>query len=238
MDPIYNDSKIDWWICRSTPNRLKMTLLIVVLCRIRLFATLISKIKWFGPGLPLKLSIFFKKISGRNRHHLSLAMVLERYSSWHSFMVSPFGTRSIHISDWFQLSVGSFLLLLLLLPFQQFQTHILDWAWEVFLLDSGLVHLLHGWFFLYFSNACPTGNLNDTEQDPQDVDLDLWCPDVLVFVPGLPGWWATFWDTKEESHNGSKDFGNPGRRGRRLPAEAWYRGISSCHERLKGLGFL
>jgi len=113
-----------------------------------------KKVK-FEPNL--KFSIFFKKISGRNRHHLSLAMVLERYSFWHSFMVFPFGTKSIHISDWFQLSVGLFLLLLLLLPFQQFQTHILDWAWEVFQQDNGLVLLLHGWFSLYFSNACPTG---------------------------------------------------------------------------------
>ena len=41
---------------------------------------------------------------------------------------------------------------------------------------------------------------------PQDVD-------VLVFVHGP-------WDTNEVSQDGNKEFGNPGRRGRRRPAEA------------------
>ena len=45
--------------------------------------------------------------------------------------------------------------------------------------------------------------------------------DVLVFVHGLRGWWANFWDTKQESQDGNKEFGNLGRRGRRRPAEAW-----------------
>ena len=41
------------------PNRLKMTPLKfrVVICRIRGFPTLISKIKWFGSGLPLIVQI-------------------------------------------------------------------------------------------------------------------------------------------------------------------------------------
>ena len=43
------------WICRSTQNRLKIKWFQfrVVLCRIRLFPTLISKIKWLGPWLSL-----------------------------------------------------------------------------------------------------------------------------------------------------------------------------------------
>jgi len=42
---------------RSTQNQKEMTLFNfrVVLCRIRLFPTLISKIKWMWSGLPLKL---------------------------------------------------------------------------------------------------------------------------------------------------------------------------------------
>ena len=32
---------------------------------------------------------------------------------------------------------------------------------------------------------------------------------------------ANFWDTKQESHEGDKEFENPGRRGRRRPAEVW-----------------
>jgi len=42
---------------RSTSNRLKMTSFKfrVVICRIRLFPTLISKIKWLGYELPLKM---------------------------------------------------------------------------------------------------------------------------------------------------------------------------------------
>jgi len=54
-DPAYNAIDIEWWNSRSTPNRLKMTLFKfwVVLCRIRLFPTFISKIKWLGSGLPL-----------------------------------------------------------------------------------------------------------------------------------------------------------------------------------------
>ena len=39
--------------------------------------------------------------------------------------------------------------------------------------------------------------------------------DVLVFINGLRGGWASFWDTKQESQDGNKEFGNPGRLGRR-----------------------
>jgi len=53
VDPTYNDSAIEWWISRSTKIgwRFKFR---VVICRIRLFPTLISKIKWLGSGLPLR----------------------------------------------------------------------------------------------------------------------------------------------------------------------------------------
>ena len=46
------------WICRSPQNRLKIPSLKfrVVLCRIRLFPTLISEINWLGSELPLKFS--------------------------------------------------------------------------------------------------------------------------------------------------------------------------------------
>ena len=44
--------------------------------------------------------------------------------------------------------------------------------------------------------------------------------DVLVFVHSHRGWWDNSWDTKQESLDGNKEFGNPGRRGRRRPAEA------------------
>ena len=53
-----SDKKRLWnWISRSTRNRLMMTLLkfIVVKCRIRLFPTLISEMKWLGSELPLKI---------------------------------------------------------------------------------------------------------------------------------------------------------------------------------------
>ena len=53
--------------------------------------------------------------------------------------------------------------------------------------------------------------------------LDLWRsrtrpqsrPDFLVFVHSVYGWWANLWDTQQESQGGNKEFGNPGRRGRR-----------------------
>ena len=55
-------------ISRSTQNRLKMASFVfrVVLCRIRLFPTLISKIKWLWPELPLKWPVhdWFKMASG------------------------------------------------------------------------------------------------------------------------------------------------------------------------------
>ena len=48
--------------------------------------------------------------------------------------------------------------------------------------------------------------------------------DVQVFVHGLHGWRASFSNTKQESQpdsqDGNKEFGNPGRRGRRRPTEA------------------
>ena len=55
-----SDIKRLWnWISRLTQNRLKMTSFQfrVVLCRIRLLPTLISKIKWLGSGLPLKIHL-------------------------------------------------------------------------------------------------------------------------------------------------------------------------------------
>ena len=47
------------WISRLTQNRLKIMSFKfrVVLCRIRLFPTLISKIKWYGSELPWILSL-------------------------------------------------------------------------------------------------------------------------------------------------------------------------------------
>ena len=44
--------------------------------------------------------------------------------------------------------------------------------------------------------------------------------DVKVFVHGLRGWWANFWDAKQQSQDVNEEFENPGRRGRRYPAEA------------------
>ena len=46
-------------ISGSTQNRLKMTSFTfrVVRCRIRLFPTLISRIKWLGSGLPLTMKV-------------------------------------------------------------------------------------------------------------------------------------------------------------------------------------
>ena len=43
-EPTYNDSAIEWWFSRSTPNRLKWlnSKFRVVLCRTRLFPTLFS----------------------------------------------------------------------------------------------------------------------------------------------------------------------------------------------------
>ena len=46
------------------------------------------------------------------------------------------------------------------------------------------------------------------------------------FVHGLRGCWANFWGTKQESQDGKKEFGNPGRWGRRRPAEAWF--VTGC----------
>ena len=48
------------WASRSTQNHLKMTpfKFRVVQCRIRLFPTLISKIKWLGSRLPLTVTPF------------------------------------------------------------------------------------------------------------------------------------------------------------------------------------
>ena len=34
----------------------------------------------------------------------------------------------------------------------------------------------------------------------------------VVFVNSRRAWWANFWDTKQESKGGNKEFGNPGRR--------------------------
>ena len=54
-----SDLQRHWnWISTSTQNRLKMTSFkfIVVVCRIRLFPTLILKIKWLGSALPLTLN--------------------------------------------------------------------------------------------------------------------------------------------------------------------------------------
>ena len=45
--------------------------------------------------------------------------------------------------------------------------------------------------------------------------------DVLVFIYGLRGRWASFWNTKQKTQDENKEFGNPGR-GR--PAEAWSKG--------------
>ena len=63
-------SDMEWlwnWISRSTQNRLKLTSFkfIVVLCRIRLFPTLISKIKGLGSGPVLTCD----KNSHAWRHH-------------------------------------------------------------------------------------------------------------------------------------------------------------------------
>ena len=51
--------------------------------------------------------------------------------------------------------------------------------------------------------------------------------DSINFVHDFRGWWATFCDTKEESQDGNKEFGNPGRRGRRRSAEAWFKGFGT-----------
>ena len=51
---LYDDSEIEWWILRPTQNRLLFKFR-VVLCRIRLFPTLILKIKWLGSELPLNI---------------------------------------------------------------------------------------------------------------------------------------------------------------------------------------
>ena len=50
----YNDSAISRWISRSTKIGWSFKFRVVI-CRIRLFPTLISKIKWFGSGLPLRV---------------------------------------------------------------------------------------------------------------------------------------------------------------------------------------
>ena len=52
-DPTYNDSEIEWSISRSTPIEWRNSKFRVFLCRIRLFPTLISKIKWIWSVLPL-----------------------------------------------------------------------------------------------------------------------------------------------------------------------------------------
>ena len=54
-DPTYSDAEIERWISRLTSNRSKMTSFKfrVVLCRIRLFPTVISKLKWHGSELLL-----------------------------------------------------------------------------------------------------------------------------------------------------------------------------------------
>jgi len=59
-DPTYEDSEMEWWISRLIQNRLKMTSLKfrVVLCRIRLFPTLISKIKSLWSELPSTVSSY------------------------------------------------------------------------------------------------------------------------------------------------------------------------------------
>ena len=56
-DPTCNDCEIQWRNFRSTQNWLEMNSseFWLVLCRIRLFPTLISKIRWLESGLPLKL---------------------------------------------------------------------------------------------------------------------------------------------------------------------------------------
>ena len=61
-DPTYNDSGIEWWISRwISPIRLKWrySKSRAVLCRIRLFPTLISKIKWILSQLPLNKPVNF-----------------------------------------------------------------------------------------------------------------------------------------------------------------------------------
>ena len=45
--------------------------------------------------------------------------------------------------------------------------------------------------------------------------------DALVFVHGFREKWASMSDRNQESQDGSKEFENPGRRGRRRSAEAW-----------------
>ena len=59
-NPPDNDSEIEWWICRSTQNPLKITLFKfrVVQCRIRHSPTLISTIIWLGSWLPLIITNF------------------------------------------------------------------------------------------------------------------------------------------------------------------------------------
>ena len=55
-----NIQRLRNWISKSTQNRLKMALFKfrVVQCRIRLFPTLTSKIKWLGSELPLIRVVF------------------------------------------------------------------------------------------------------------------------------------------------------------------------------------
>ena len=58
------------WIYRSTQNRLQIKSFEfrVVLCRIRLFPTLIWKIKWLGSGVPLNL-----KVTGQSKIRFHVA---------------------------------------------------------------------------------------------------------------------------------------------------------------------
>ena len=62
-DPTYNDSVTEWWISGSTQNRFKMRSfkLKVVLCRIRLYPLLTSKIKWLKLNVKMapEMSGFF-----------------------------------------------------------------------------------------------------------------------------------------------------------------------------------
>jgi len=62
-NPTYSDSEMERRISRSAQNRLKMASFYfrVVLCRIRIFPTLILMIKWLWSGLPLKWVVQYHK---------------------------------------------------------------------------------------------------------------------------------------------------------------------------------
>jgi len=72
----YNEAEFEWWISRSTPNRLKKTSLKfrVVQCPIQILKTLISKMKRLGSGLRPRKCLLFRPYPAWTRANMDLPL--------------------------------------------------------------------------------------------------------------------------------------------------------------------